>query len=647
MISRLILGLLLLAGAVAAQSVPEAGGGSVGVGVTGKAREDVSSGKAQSGAQQVAAPTWETQKQARKYLMAIPAPRGQIVDRNGNPLAQTRVSKNLGIVFPTPLEWKGQQVIEFTRRQAVRVQELLGRPVPFAEAAVLKHYANRGVLPFILVQDLSAEEVARVEAAQSKELILQSVYLRYYPNGGLAGHIIGYAGRAGRTPDGPVENNETLWSNAEGRDGLELSFDDQLQGKFGQYNLSFDATGKRSGEQVSIPPQPGYNVVTTLDLDLQRLCEQSLKEGCKRGALVMMDAYTGDVLAMASWPTIDPNAFIPKISEEAFRALQEDKDIPLLPRAFRSAYPPGSTFKVLVGLAGLQTGKILAEDEFSCPPVLELGKISFRNWKKKDMGSMNFADALTQSCNTWFMQAGTQIGARDIVDYAFKFGLGVRTGIPLGSEEVGLVPTDEYMMKVHKRKLAGGDVYNLSIGQGDTLVTPLQMAQLMAAVANGGTLMAARLVQQVQSIDGQVVHAYDIRARARMEIRPEVFSEVRRAMVQVVESKMGTAGRAQVDGVRVAGKTGTAQWGAKPHERTAAWFAGFAPADRPKYAFAAIYEGDVGRDEVHGGTFAAPIVGKVLREVLKPEPKKKKDAAPEVIDGVQVLRAQPVRPETR
>jgi penicillin-binding protein 2 len=159
--------------------------------------------------------------------------------------------------------------------------------------------------------------------------------------------------------------------------------------------------------------------------------------------------------------------------------------------------------------------------------------------------------------------------------------------------------------------------------------------------------MAARLVQQVQSIDGQVVHAYDIRARARMEIRPEVFSEVRRAMVQVVESKMGTAGRAQVDGVRVAGKTGTAQWGAKPHERTAAWFAGFAPADRPKYAFAAIYEGDVGRDEVHGGTFAAPIVGKVLREVLKPEPKKKKDAAPEVIDGVQVLRAQPVRPEAR
>ncbi|MEA3206953.1 MAG: penicillin-binding protein 2 [Chthoniobacter sp.] len=568
-------------------------------------------------------PTWETQKHARTYLLGIPAPRGQIVDRNGNPLAQNRVSYNLAAAFPTPLQYSDREVGPFVQAQVLAAQAILGRPIAVSSDQALKHYKNRGVLPFVIAQDLKPNEIEAVKHANPQHLVLQATYQRHYPNGVLAGHVVGYAGRTGRTADGPIQNNDLLWPGAEGREGLEQAFDDQLQGKPGQLNMSFDAGGRKASEQVAVPPQPGYNVITTLDENLQRLCEQSLAKGTRRGALVILDPNNGDILALASWPPLNPNLFVPNISSADYKALQDDKDIPLLPRAYRSAYPPGSVFKVFVGLAALNSGKIQPGDEFSCPASLEIGNLTFRNWKKSDAGSLTFADALTQSCNTWFYQCGMKIGARVITEHAARLGLGMRTGIPLNGEAEGRVMNDDYMTKVYKRHLYNGDIANLSIGQGDTLISPLQMAQAMAAVGNGGTLYQTRLVSQVQSIDGQIVTAYNVRARGEIEIPNEVMKELRRAMVQVVESRMGTAGKAQVDGVHVAGKTGTAQWGPKNNERTAAWFAGFAPADKPRYAFAALYEGEANNDDVHGGTFAAPIVGRVLKELFKDEPKKK------------------------
>lgn len=579
---------------------------------------------AKPGAEGTMAPTWETQRQARTYLLSIPAPRGQIVDRNGEPLAQTRVSYNLAVSFPTPLEMRDAEVGLFVQRQASLAQSLLGRLVTVSSEQALKHYKNRGVLPFVIVQDLKPGEMEAVKRENSQHLVLQATYQRHYPNGSLAGHVVGYAGRTGRIADGPLQNNDSLWPGAEGREGLEQAFNDQLQGKAGQLNISFDPTGRKASEQVSIPPQPGYNVVSTLDENLQRLCEQSLAKGCKRGAMVVIDPNNGDILALASWPTLNPNAFIPAISAEEYKALQDDRDIPLLPRAFRSAYPPGSTFKVFVGLAALNSGKVGTNENFSCPPSLEIGGITFRNWKKSDAGSLNFAEALTQSCNTWFYQCGMRVGARIINDYATRLGLGMRVGIPLNGEAEGRVMNDDYMVKVYKRHMYNGDVANLSIGQGDTLITPLQMAQAMGAVGNGGTLYQTRLVSQVQSVDGQIVSAYNMRARGEIDINDDAMKEIRRAMISVVEGRMGTAGKAHVDGVRVAGKTGTAQWGPKNNERTAAWFAGYAPADKPRYAFAALYEGDANNDDVHGGTFAAPIVGRVLKELFKDEQQKRK-----------------------
>jgi penicillin-binding protein 2 len=569
-------------------------------------------------------PTWETQKGARTYVLGIPAPRGQIVDRNGAPLAQTRVSYNLALAFPTPLKFSDADLRRYAEQHIMLARSLTGRPISITEEKLQRHYKNRGAVPMMLTQDVGPFEAEKVRQQKSEALILQPVYQRWYPQGELAGHVLGHTGRGGKPLEGPIENNELLWPEAEGRDGLEQSFDDQLKGKVGQLNISFDAAGKKSSEQIVIPPQPGYNVVTTLDTNLQRLCEETLAKGCKRGALVLLDVTTGDILAMASYPTINPNWWIPFLPQSQSDVLNNDPNNPLIPRAFRSSYPPGSTFKVFVGLAAMQTGKVAPGDEFSCPPALEIGNLTFRNWKKEHAGDLNFVDALTQSCNPYFYQVGQKVGAAPIVEYALKLGLGARTGIPLASETNGRIPTQEYMFKTYKRVFMPGDIANLSIGQGDTLVSPLQMAQAMAAIGSGGNLHQTRLVQQVQSIDNQIVNAYNVRIRSIVDIDKKVMDALREGMVQVVASRAGTAGRASVPGIQVAGKTGTAQWGPKNNERTAAWFAGFAPADKPKYAFASLYEGEPDNDDVHGGTQAAPLIGKVLREIYKNEKRPKK-----------------------
>ena len=599
------------------------------------------------------APTWETQKGAQSFVLGIPAPRGQITDRNGAALAQTRVSYNLAVAFPMPAKFADAEVLAFARGEIARAQTLTGRPIVFNAESALKHYKNRAVTPWVIAQDLKPGELEAFKRAKPANLTLQPVYQRIYPNGALAAHIIGYAGRAGKTLEGPIENNELLWPGAEGREGLEASFDDQLEGKNGQYNISFDAEGRRASEQITIPPQPGYNVVTSLDTHIQQLCEEALARGCKRGAMVVVDPNTGDVLAMASWPTFNLNLFVPVITTADFKMLNDDPNIPLLPRAFRSAYPPGSTFKVFVGVAAMQSGKIEMDDEFNCPPSMEIGGLRFHNWKHSDAGSMAFRMALTQSCDTWFYQVGIKTGAHVVLDYARQFGFGQRSGLPLAAESAGLIPSDEYMQRAHRRNILNGDVANISIGQGDVTATPLQMAMAMGAVGNGGTLYAARLVQQVQSIDNQIVTAYDVRARAMIDIDKEIAKEVRRAMADVVSSPAGTAGKAQVPGVSLAGKTGTAQWGPKHAERTAAWFAGFAPAEKPKYAFAVVYESDQkNSDDVHGGTVAAPLIGKVMRQLFKEEPvekksKKRKKAPKEDADedGTTVRKAQAAKRE--
>jgi penicillin-binding protein 2 len=561
-------------------------------------------------------PTFETQKLARTYVLDVPAPRGQITDRNGVPLAQNKLSYNLAINFPTPLDFSDAQAISFSREKIDNAAKLIGRSIKISDDAIVRHYRNRGILPFEIAQDLTADEHEAVKDRMKDGMMVRPIYVRTYPNGKLAGQIIGYTGKTGRNLDGIIDNHETLWPETEGREGLEQTFNDMLTGKHGEYKLTFDKDGRKTSEKLITSPVPGYNVIMTLDVRLQELAEKALAAKAKRGALVIVDPNSGDILAMASWPTYDPNLFIPMISSEKFKRLQDDPDIPLLPRAFRSSYPPGSTFKIAVGIAALESGAVGPNDEYECVPAIEIGNLTFHNWKKSDRGPMNFVQALTESCDTWFYQVGIKTGAEPIVDWALKLGFGAKCGIPLRGEVEGRVPNDQYMKTTHGRKLLNGDIANLSIGQGDMQVTPLQMAQAMGIIANRGTFYQTRLVQQVQSSNNEIVSAYQVREKRRLDSSAETMDQLRTGLIDVVNGARGTAHEAELDNVEVAGKTGTAQWGPKNKERTAAWFAGFVPADQPQYAFAALYEGDVG-SKIHGGTVAAPMIADVFKDIYK------------------------------
>ncbi len=570
-------------------------------------------------------PTWETQRQARTYALAIPAPRGQITDRNGRPLAQSRLSYNLAINFPTPLDWNDAKVLAFARQQITLAKGLLKRDIQIPDAAILGHYKNRGVLPLDIAEDLLPAELSILQGGLPSELILRQTYVRFYPNGSLASHIIGYTGREAPLSIRPIENNDLIFPESQGREGLEQIFDNELRGQPGILHITYDKEGRKTSERIARQPVPGYNVVSTLDDNFQRLCEKVLSENSKRGALVVIEPGTGEILAMASNPGFNPNDFVPVVKPAVFESYSKDPSDPLVPRAFRSAYPAGSTFKTFVGFAALESGKVKPKDEFNCPTDFTVGDHTFKNWKKTGSGMLNFKEALTQSCNTWFYQVGIKIGAEPIIDYAHRLGLGHRTGIPVKSETEGNIPTDEYMMRVHKRKIKNGDVANMAIGQGDILISPLQMAQAMSVLSQSGIFHQTRLVKQVQTIDNRVVAAYPDRVREEIPVTPEIAELLRKALVAVTSDGQGTAHRAQVKGIEVAGKTGTAQWG----QRTAAWFAGFLPAANPRYAFAALYEGEPNDNTVHGGSHAAPIIGKLFKQVFAPQKPDDKPAEPE------------------
>ena len=582
-------------------------------------------------------PTFETQKLARTYVLDIPAPRGQITDRTGLPLAQNKVSYNLAISFPTPLDFTDAKALAFAREKIDKAAKLTGRTIKISDDAILRHYHNRGILPLEVAQNLNKSEYESVKDRAKDYLVVRPIYVRAYPNGKIAGHVIGYTGKTGRNLDGIIDNHETLWPETEGRDGLEQTFNEMLTGKRGEYKLTFDKDGRKTSEKLIKSAVPGNNVITTLDLRLQELAEKALESKAKRGAIVIIDPADGDILAMASRPSFDPNLFVPSISAEKFKALQDDPDIPLLARAFRSAYPPGSVFKIAVGIAALETAAVRPNDLYQCVPGIQIGNLTFHNWKKGDQGALNFVQALTQSCDTWFYQVGIKTGAPPIIDWALRLGFGAKCGIPLRGEAEGRVPNDEYMKATHGRKILNGDIANLSIGQGDMLVTPLQMAQAMAIVANGGKFYQTRLVRQVQAPDQQVVTAYEEREKRSIDVSSETMEQVREGMVEVVNGANGTGHEAQLDGAEVAGKTGTAQWGPKNKERTAAWFGGFLPADEPKYAFAAVYEGDVG-SKVHGGTTAAPMIADIFQDIYARTASNRRGRE----ETQQIRRAQPV-----
>lgn len=519
--------------------------------------------------------------------------RGTILDRHSEALASTRPSLDLVLV----------------REDSDDLEAELGRLAPIlgVEVEALAERAERGrhgpaFEPLVLQEDVPLEALARIAARRElfPSLQVRETARRRYVHGDLFAHVIGYVGEAGESE---IKRSETLqMGDIVGKTGLERGYDDWLRGMRGWNLITVNNLGRRIGESwVASEPGHGQPLELTLDLEMQR--ELRLALGDETGAGVFIDVRTGAVLAMASTPTFDPNLFADGMSSAAWQVISEDPRRPLHDRAIASFYAPGSVFKVLLAVAGLESGTVTPSDTVFCSGSAMFYGRSRLCWKKGGHGNVDMKRALTHSCNVYFYRLGKELGIDQIHKYGSYFGLGQPTGIDIPGESGGVLPSSEWKRKQIGSPWYPGDTISLSIGQGYLAVTPLQMATMIAAVANGGSLPRPRMRSSTPIV------------MRELPIDPHRLLLVRDALRQAVAD--GTGRSADVKGLPVAGKTGTAQ--VFKHsagidadempkaERDHAWFAGYAPADNPTIAFAVVVE-----HGGHGGTSASPIARRVL-----------------------------------
>lgn len=571
-------------------------------------------------------------RDARTITLRIPAPRGAILDRNGEVIAQNEVAYQVALQYRQFEAADRDFVVQWAR---TRINGLDGKIASLAELSdeqIYDHYRHRRWLPLMVSGQMTEKAALELEGKLPAGLILQPVYRRHYPHDDLAAHVIGYTGSMGKLPTGPINFNEPLWEESEGKAGFEKIFDQELTGEPATLRLLFDEDGRELLRDQVDRPRPGGTVVTTLNLKWQQLAESVLKKGTRRGAFVVIDAVTGDVLVLASRPSFDLNRFVPGISEKEFNGLLEDPARPMFGRAFQSAYPPASSFKPIVALAALNDGTINQNSTIYSGATFNVGNTVMRNWSRTPEGSINVRRALARSTNTWFYQVGIQVGPDEFLSLARRLGMGATTGLPLLGETAGLVPDDDYMMKTHRRRILNGDTANMAIGQGDLLASPLQVAQAMAGIANGGALPELHLIRQIQNSRGRVTMISQPERRNWLGLDASAIEVVREGMRDVVGSGYGTGRGGNLSYTTLAGKTGTAQWGKTSLQQRLAWFAGFLPHDNPRYAFAVVYEGRPG-ETVSGGRQAAPMV----RNFFEPLKDEIKDVIAPPIRALEVI----------
>jgi penicillin-binding protein 2 len=538
----------------------------------------------------------------KPFYFAIPAPRGQILDRNGRPLAQNSLVRRL--LFTVPAEQRSTlEAYTAWLQQEVDATKAALPAVRMPDPDFLKrHYDSRRELP-VPMSDALAQELV-IDPQKHPHASVRTEYQRHYPQGGMGAHILGYISSDGPPPSGPILRNEPLWQRTKGAAGLESAFNKPLTGTDGTLCLMMADAGSVAYEQVFAPPTAGRDVVTTLNLDTQRSVESALSHSGHRCAMVIVDSSTGDIRAMASHPHYDPNAFAGGISDTEFTKLTQDINGPLFDRAVQGSYPPGSVFKPIVVMAGLRAGTVDAAREFECGPSLMIDGREFDNWSKDDHGWFNARAALVRSCNTYFYQSAMTTRDRPILYMAHEFGLGTAPVIPLKTSAGNLPPNAP----------SNHDLANLSIGQGVTEASPLQIAMMMATLANGTCRPRPRLVMQTQSQTGQLGDVAMPCREALLPVSPMDLETVRHGMFGVVNHVNGTGKAARLKKVPVFGKTGTAQWVLRGAKANVVWFAGFV-GTTPPLAFAVMIEGNAGEGGLSGGGTAAPVIAKVLHDI--------------------------------
>jgi penicillin-binding protein 2 len=590
---------------------------------------------------------WTAQiRGSSQATVRIPSVRGEIKDRNGVALVQNRASYEVDFYLPEmvkgyrerfgspptteyratisgmPKDLKEPDIIKIVNNGIIpRLNELdLARD--YNASKLQKHFRNDTEVPFSYIKDIDFPTVAKFAehdvGLPGVDLAIKPV--RSYVYGALAAHILGYVGVPDDVNQEEAKKFTFYQADVEGKSNIEKTMDEYLRGKPGVRYLRRNAKGTIDGVLREDPPQQGANVFLTLDARIQAITEEALRVVPRAGAVVV-DPNNGNVLAMASVPSFDPNAFIPSIKAKDWKTLQKDEGDPLVNRAI-SGLPPGSTFKLITALAGLRGEKDLSKARYNCSGGVSYGDHYFQCWKHSGHGTLGLVDAIKVSCDSFFYQYGNAAGIQSMDHIGKMLGIGEDSGLQLSGEQTGNMPGPEWMQIHHpQERWSQAQTANVSIGQGYTLVSPLQLAMAYVAIANGGVCYYPRLVDKVLNQDGSPVldeqgnpaaPAPRVRSDLRQEISPDKIDMVRKGLWEVVNEDGGTGGRARVKNVQVAGKTGTAQASERGHEENVAWFACFAPFDHPKYVVVVMVQGASG----HGGSVAAPIADRILDRIV-------------------------------
>lgn len=574
----------------------------------------------------------------RIRILRLPALRGLVFDRRHRPLVDTKPSFDAAIVP----EDSPDLPVTIARLQKLLGVDHLGKKIDDADDQGRPDFE-----PVIVAEHLDWPQVAALESHQLElpGVSLQVTPQRHYLYDSLAAHLLGYVGEVtlkdlDRLPDYRMGDEI-------GKFGLERSLESILRGAAGGQEIEVDAIGRRLRMLREIPERPGDSIVMTIDLDLQRAAEAAI--GNRAGALVAIDPNTGYILAMASQPAFDPNIFAEGISSSAWRELVTDPNHPLENRAIQGAYPPGSTFKIVDSIAALMDRSITPSTSYYCPGGIWFGNREYRCWRKQGHGHIELHRAIVESCDVFFYEVGERLGVDRIAAWAHALGLGRKTGIDLNNERTGVIPSTQWKERRFHERWYPAETLSVAIGQGYVTVTPLQLAMMAATVANGGTLYKPQFVREIDDLDGSVVKQFPPAARAQLKIDPQDLSDVRAAMVDVVNAPDGTGHSVKIAGVVVAGKTGTAQvikeaQGARTKEnalpmkyRDHGWFIAYAPADHPKIAIACIIE-----HSGHGGSSAGPVVKQVMEKYFELYPPQGSNLAAPAATPNQSARTQPL-----
>ena len=535
----------------------------------------------------------------RIRVRPVAAPRGILFDRNGLALVDNRPAFTLSLI---PREMEDRDTV------LARLAVMLKIPLAELQDSIARVPAD-SLRPVRIRRDLSLEDVAKVEESKLDlpGVVVEVEPTRVYPTSTFAAHLLGYVREVS---DEQMKGGRYRRGDMIGQTGLERLLDEHLRGRDGGERIEVDALGRPVQLMQREEPRPGAQVVTTVDRRIQETAERAMAG--KAGSVVVMDPRSGDILALVSGPAYELDTFAGNLDRDTWARLIKDPAHPLLNRALQAQYPPGSVFKMVVVAAGLQEGSLTPMDRVYCNGTYDYGGRTWKDWKPGGHGHLDLRGAIMHSCDIFFYQYGLKVGPEAIARYAKAFGLGAPTGIELASERAGLVPSPSGR-KERGRVWHSGETLNISIGQGALLVTPLQVARMTSAIANGGILWKPRLIQRVERPDGKLAYSESGKMTGQVDLSPVIWAYLRHAMSGVV-NEGGTGAAARLPGLEIAGKTGTAQTVANSKSEQGqdhAWFAAFAPANDPQVVVVVMVEGGG-----HGGSVAAPIARQIFQAIF-------------------------------